>query len=67
MDTDYVYKTVKFLLEQRSMLVPRGVPYKVLVDAIQDDLKMALNELVTEGRISFKQDINKQPIFYDNM
>lgn len=67
MDTDYVYKTVKFLLEQRSMLVPRGVPYKVLVDAIQDDLKMALNELVTEGRIAFKQDINKQPIFYDNM
>lgn len=66
MDIDYVYKTIRFLLEQRAKIVPRGVPYKVLVDAIQDDLKMAINELVSEGRISFKQDINKQPIFYDN-
>lgn len=66
MDTDYVYKTIKFLLEQRSMMVPRGVPYRVLFDAIQDDLKMAVNELVAEGRVSFKIDINKQPIFYDN-
>ena len=66
MNTDYVYKTIKFLLEQRMNIVPSGVPYKVLVDAIQDDLKMALNELVTEGRITFKQDISKQPIFYDN-
>lgn len=66
MNTEYVYKTIKFLLEQRSMLVPRGVPFKVLVDAIHEDLKMAINELVSEGLISFKQDINKQPIFYDN-
>lgn len=66
MDIDYVYNTIKFLLEQRMMLVPKGVPYDVLVDAVQDDLKMALNELVGEGRISFKQTVNKQPIFYDN-
>lgn len=66
MDTDYVYKTIKFILEQRSMMVPSGVPYDVLLDAIQDDLKMALNELVSESRISFKQTVNKQPIFYDN-
>ena len=66
MDREYVYKTIKFILEQRVNLVPSGVPYKVLVDAIQDDLKMAINELVGEGLISFKKDINKQPIFYDN-
>lgn len=66
MDRDYVYKTIKFLLEQRTSIVPSGVPFKVLVEAIHDDLKMALNELVGEGVISFKQDINKQPIFYDN-
>lgn len=66
MNTEYVYNTIKFILSQREKLVPKGVPYKVLVDSIQDDLKMALNELVSEGRITFKQDINKQPIFYDN-
>lgn len=66
MDADYVYKTIKFILEQRTNIVPSGVPFKVLVDAIQEDLKMAINELVSEGLITFKQDINKQPIFYDN-
>lgn len=66
MDTEYVYKTIKFILEQRAMIVPSGVPYTVLLDAIQDDLKMAVNELCSEGRISFKIDVNKNPIFYDN-
>ena len=67
MDTDYVYKTIKFLLEQRSNLVPSGVTYDILLEAIQDDLKMALNELVGEGRLTFKQTVNKIPIFYDNV
>lgn len=67
MDTDYVYKTIKFLLEQKVMVEPRGVHYTDLMHAIEEDLQMALNELVAEGMLTFKKDINKRPIFYDNV
>lgn len=66
MGTEYIYKTIKVLLEQRKSSDPNGVPYIELWEAIQEDVKMAINELVSEGRITFKMNINKQPIFYDN-
>lgn len=67
MGTEYVYKTIKILLEQRAGKVPSGVPFMELLKLVEEDLKMAINELVSEGRIAYKVDINKRPIFYDNV
>lgn len=67
MDIEYVYKTIKVLLEQRVGKEPSGVPFNELATAVIEDLKMSLNELVEEKRLSYKININKQPIFYDNV
>jgi hypothetical protein len=66
MGTEYILNTIKVLLEQKKRFEPNGVPYRELCDAILEDVKMAINELCSEGRITFRQDINKMPIFYVN-
>jgi len=66
MDFEYILNTINVLMEQRKDKVPNGVPYKELLDVVHEDLKMLLNELVTEGKLRFNIDINKQPIFYIN-
>lgn len=67
MEPEYVYKTIRLLLEQRTSIDPSGVPFNDVVGAVVEDLKMVLNALVDDGKLSFKIDINKQPIFYDNV
>lgn len=66
MDFEYILNTIKVLMEQRKDKVPSGVPYKELLDVVHEDLKMLLNELVSEGKLRFNIDISKQPIFYIN-
>lgn len=66
MDFEYILNTIKVLMEQRKDKVPNGAPYKELLDVVHEDLKMLLNELVSEDKLKFNIDINKQPIFYIN-
>lgn len=66
MDFEYILNTIKVLMEQHKDKVPNGAPYKELLDVVHEDLKMLLNELVSEDKLRFNTDINKQPIFYIN-
>lgn len=66
MGTEYILNTIKVLLEKKKRFEPNGVPYRELCDDILEDVKTAINELCSEGRITFMRDINKMPIFYVN-
>lgn len=58
MTSDYVYNTIKRILEARVIQEPNCVPHRELVLEICDDLKLAVNQLVEEKRIRFQKGIN---------
>lgn len=65
MTSDYVYNTIKRILEARVIQEPNCVPHRELVLEICDDLKLAVNQLVEEKRITFHRGIN-DILYYDN-
>lgn len=58
MTSDYVYNTIKRILETRVIQEPNCVPQRELILEICDDLKLAINQLIEEKRIRFQKGIN---------
>lgn len=67
MTTDYVYNVIKSILSTRVLNDPNCVPYAELAKAVNEDMQMAINQLITEKRITFRRNVNGFPIFYDNV
>lgn len=65
MTSEYVYNTIKRILEARVIQEPNCVPHRELVLEICDDLKLAVNQLVEEKHITFRRGIN-DILYYDN-
>lgn len=64
MNHDYVYNTIKRILSERRNNIPNNVPYNELTKEILSDLKLVLNDLVGQKKITFKKDINGNLLFY---
>lgn len=64
MNEDYIYNTIKRILSERKNNIPNNVPYNELVTAIMDDLKLILNGLVSNKKITFRKDVNGNLLFY---
>ena len=66
MNEEYILNTIKTILSERKKGNPNYVPHQELINAILDDLKVALNVLVSEKRLTYRKDINGRPLFYIN-
>ncbi len=66
MNEEYILNTIKGILSERKRGEPNYVPHQELINALLEDLKMALNELVSEGALTFRKDVNGRPLFYIN-
>lgn len=64
MNEDYIYNTIKRILSERENNIPNNVPYNELVRAITEDLKLILNDLVSDKKITFRKDVNGGLLFY---
>lgn len=64
MNTDYVYNTIKRILGERVNNRPNNVPFNELSKAVMEDLKLAVNQLVSDKRISFRKDVNGNLLLY---
>lgn len=64
MNTDYVYNTIKRILGERENNRPNNVPFNELSKAVMEDLKLAVNQLVSDKRISFRKDVNGNLLLY---
>ena len=60
MNEDYVINTIRRLQESEHL---ERVPWLRLTEEIKNDLQLSLNTLVSDGRLKFNRDINKQPMF----
>ena len=61
MNEEYLLKTIDAVISAKGFAHISSIK-----DAVFEDLKMALNQLVTEGRLSFQRDKNGNPIFSIN-
>ena len=66
MTTDYVYTVIRRILSERVNNEPNNVPYNELAKNILEDMRMAVNQLVSEKRISYRKGVNDL-LFYDNV
>ena len=66
MNEEYILNTINTILSTREIGEPNNVPHQELINAVLEDLKVALNELVSEKRLTFRKDINGRPLFYIN-
>ncbi len=64
MNTDYVYNTIKRILGERVNNRPNNVPFNELSKAVMEDLKLAVNQLVSDKKISFSKDVNGNLLLY---
>lgn len=64
MSEDYIYNTIKRILAERTNNIPNSVPYNELIKAITEDVKLIINELVSDGKIRFSKDVNGGLLFY---
>lgn len=64
MNTDYVYNTIKRILGERVNNLPNNVPFNELSKAVMEDLKLAVNQLVSDKKISFRKDVNGNLLLY---
>lgn len=64
MNTDYVYNTIKRILGERVNNRPNNVPFNELSKAVMEDLKLAVNQLVSDKKISFRKDVNGNLLLY---
>lgn len=64
MNTDYVYNTIKRILGERVNNLPNNVPFNELSKAVMEDLKLAVNQLVSDKKISFRKDVNGNILLY---
>lgn len=66
MNEEYILNTIKGILSERKKGNPNYVHHQELINALLEDLKVVLNELVKGGRLTFRKDINGRPLFYIN-
>lgn len=66
MNEEYIINTIKGILSERKRGEPNYVSHQELINALLEDLKMALNELVSDGALTFRKDVNGRPLFYIN-
>ena len=66
MTTDYVYNTVHRKLSERVISEPNCVSFNELTKEIVSDLKLALNQLIADKRLTFRKNVNGELLFYDN-
>ena len=64
MNHDYVYNTIMRILSERQNNIPNNVPYNELAKEVTNDLKLVLNDLVSDKKIAFKKDVNGNLLFY---
>lgn len=64
MNEDYVYNTIMRILSSRKNNIPNNVPYNELVKEITSDLKLIINDLVSDKKITFRKDVNGNLLFY---
>lgn len=65
MTTEYVLNVIESILKQRVIQEPNCVPYNELATQIIEDLKMAINQLVEDKKITFRKDVNGRLLFYE--
>ena len=65
MNEEYVYNTIVRILSQRTNNIPNSVPFNELLGEIIDDLKMVINNLVSDKRIKYSRDVNGGLLIYD--
>ena len=66
MNEEYILNTIKGILSERKVGDPNYVTHQEVINAVLEDLKVALNELVSERLLTFRKDINGRPLFYIN-
>lgn len=65
MNEEYIYNTIKRILAQRVNNIPNNVPFNELVNEVVGDMKLIINNLVEEKKITYHRDINGGLLFYD--
>ena len=65
MNEDYIYNTIVTLLNDKTK-EPKCVTWRELQEAVAADVQQIINALVSEKRITFRRDVNKQPLFFIN-
>lgn len=66
MNEEYILNTIKVILSERKVGDPNYVTHQEVINAVLEDLKVALNVLVSENLLTFRKDINGRPLFYVN-
>lgn len=61
MNEEYILNTIEAVISTKGF-----AHINYIKEAVFDDLKMALNQLVTEGKLEFQRDKNRNPIFKIN-
>ena len=63
MNEEYLLKTIDAVLSTKKL---GFVHINDLKEAVFEDMKMAINELVSEKKLIFQRDVNGNPIFKIN-
>lgn len=63
MNEEYLLKTINAVISTKKFGL---VHINDLKEAVFEDMKMALNELVSEKKLIFQRDVNGNPIFKIN-
>ena len=58
MNTNYIYNTLQGILSTRRIGVPGMVTRRELLTSILEDLDMAIDQLVEDGKVVLRESVN---------
>ncbi len=66
MNEEYIFNVVRRISTERRPDSAEFVRYGVLLEAIQEDVKLALNSLVSQKKLEFSRTVNGELLFRAN-
>ncbi len=66
MNEEYIFNVVRRISTERTPDKAEFVRYGALLEAIQEDVKLALNSLVSQKKLAFSRTVNGELLFKEN-